>query len=112
MSEDAFLTVQGFTFLERDQVTGRETFFRTNEDGSTTIYARENVDKLLEVNKATFFEKANHKLGDWVPLARFDSVTDQKLSIGEAQKQGDRKYIKKILNDADMAKFRTSSLKV
>ena len=110
--EDAWLAVEGFTFLKRDPVTNIETFFRTNEDGSTTVYSRVNVDKLLEVNQAMFFDKANHRLGDYVPLARFDDVTMQKTQMSKALQQGDRKYIKKILNEPDMAKFRTSNLKV
>ena len=111
MEEDAFLAVQGFTFIKRDPQTGIETFFKTNDDGSTTVYSRVNVDELLETNQATFYDKANHKLGDYVPLARFDDVTMQKTQMTQALQQGDRKYIKKILNDPDMAKFRTSNLK-
>ena len=111
MDEDVFLKVQGFTFLERDPVTGIEKFFRTNEDGSTTIYVRQDVTELLDVNKALFHEQANSAMKDWVPLARFDDITMQKLNIDKALREGDRKHVKKILNDADYSKFRTSDLK-
>ena len=111
MDEDVFLKVQGFTFLERDPVTGTEKFFRTEEDGSTTIYVRQDVTELLDVNKALFQEHSNEKMKDWVPLARFDDVSMQKLNIGRALKEGDRNYVKKILNDSEYAKFRTSNLK-
>jgi len=111
MDEDVFLKVQGFTFLERDPVTGIEKFFRTNEDGSTTVYVRQDVTELLDVNKALFHEQANAPMKDWVPLARFDDITMQKLSIDKALREGDRKHVKKILNDSEYSKFRTSDLK-
>jgi hypothetical protein len=110
--EDVYLKVQGFTFLERDPVNGIEKFFRTNDDGSTTIYLRQDVTELLEVNKALFHDQANERMKDWVPLARFDDVSMQKLNLGRALQEGDRKHVKKILNDGDFAKFRTSNLKV
>ena len=112
MDEDVFLKVQGFTFLERDPVTGTEKFFRTNEDGSTTIYVRQDVTQLLDVNQKLFHEHSNESLKDWVPLARFDDISMQKLHLSEALKQGDMKHVKRILNDGDYAKFRTSDLKV
>ena len=112
MDEDVYLKIEGFTFIERDPVTGTEKFFRTNDDGSTTVYLRQDVTALLEVNKALFHEQANEKMKDWTPLARFDDVTMQKMDISEALKQGDRNYVKRILNDSDFAKFRTSDLKV
>lgn len=110
--DDIFLQVNGFTFLERDPIGGMETWFRTNEDGSTTIYYRNDVTELLEVNKATFQETKNRKLGDWVPLGRFDDLTMMKTNLSRAINEGDRKYVKRVLNDGDLAKFRTSSLKV
>jgi len=109
--EDIYLAVQGFTFLERNPATGVETFFRTNEDGSTTIYYRNDVTELLEVNKELFTDTKNRKLGDWVPLARMDDVTMMTTNMDRALKEGDRKYVKRLLNDGDLAKFRTSDLK-
>ena len=110
--EDVFLAVQGFTFLERDPVTGTEKFFRTNEDGSTTIYVRQDVTELLDVNKALFHTQANEKMKDWVPLARMDDITMQVSGLDKALKQGDKKHVRKVLNDSDLSKFRTSDLKV
>ncbi|MEQ1519722.1 MAG: hypothetical protein ABL936_00455 [Aestuariivirga sp.] len=110
--DDISLAVQGFTFLQRDPITGVETFFRTNDDGSTTIYYRSDVTELLEVNKATFTETKNRKLGDWAPLGRFDDITMQNTNLSRAINEGDRKYVKRVLNDGDLAKFRTSDLKV
>ena len=110
--EDVYLKVQGFTFLERNPVTGTETFFRTEPDGSTTIYARQDVTELLDVNKALFHEHSHEPMKDWVPLARFDDVSMQKMNIGRAIAEGDRKHVKKILNDSEYSKFRTSNLKV
>ena len=112
MDEDVFLKVEGFTFLERDPVTGIEKFFRTNEDGSTTVYLRQDVTELLHVNQQLFEEHSNEKMRDWMPLARFDDITSQKLNISRALKEGDTKHVKKILNDSEYRKFRTSSLKV
>ena len=110
--EDVFLKVEGFTFLEKDPLTGISKWFRTNPDGSTTIYLRNDVTELLDVNKALFHEQANTGMKDWVPLARFDDVTMQKLSLDRAMREGDRKHVKKVLNDIDYSKFRTSDLKV
>lgn len=109
--DDLFLQVNGFTFLQRDPATSLETWFKTNDDGSTTLYYRSDVTELLEVNKATFEETKNRKLKDWVPLARMDDLTMMKTSIGRAVAEGDRKYVKRILNDSDLQKFRTSDLK-
>ena len=110
--EDVFLKVEGFTFLDHDPATGITKYFRTNEDGSTTIYARQDVEQLLETNKATFLEKQNAKLGDWVPLARFDDLTMQNLEVSKVLEQRDKRYLGKILNNGEYAKFRTSDLKV
>lgn len=110
--EDVYLAVQGFTFLERDPVTGTEKFFRTEPDGRTTIYVRQDVTELLDVNKTLFHEHANEAMKDWIPLARFDEITSQKMNISRALTEGDTKHVKKILNDSDFSKFRTSNLKV
>jgi hypothetical protein len=112
MDEDIYLKVNGFTFLKYDPASGITTWFKTNEDGSTTVYSRSDNDQLLEANKATFMETKNRKLGDWVPLARLDDLTMQNTHLSEALKQGDQKHVAKVLNDPDMAKFRTSDLKV
>jgi hypothetical protein len=112
MDEEVFLKVEGFTFLDHDTETGITKYFRTNEDGSTTIYARQDVEQLLETNQATFMEKQNSKLADWVPLARFDDLTMGNLEISKVLEQGDRKHLAKILNNGEYAKFRTSDLKV
>lgn len=111
-SEDIFLKVNGFTYLNYDAFTGITTWFKTNEDGSTTIYSRSDNEKLLEDNKATFMDTKNTKLGDYVPLARIDDLSMQKLHLSEAIQQKDRKYLSKVLNDPELAKFRTSDLKV
>ena len=110
--EDVYLAVQGFTFLERDPVTGTEKFFRTEPDGRTTIYVRQDVTELLKVNHELFQETKNQKLGDWVQLARYDEISSQKLGLDRALKEGDRKHIKKVLNDGEYRKFRTSNLAV
>lgn len=112
MDEEVFLKVEGFTFLEYDPKTGTSTYFRTNEDGSTTVYSRSDNDLLIQANKDTFFDKANHKLGDWVPLARMDDLTMNNLEMSKRIEQKDRKSIAKVLNDGDFAAFRTSNLKV
>ena len=70
-----------------------------------------NVTELLEVNKALFHEKAHGPMKDWVPLARYDDITSQKLNISRALNEGDTKHVKKILNDSEYSKFRTSDLK-
>lgn len=112
-SEDVFLVQNGFTYLKFDADTGVTTWFKTNEDGSTTIYSRSDNDKLLEANKQTFMDVGkNEKLRDWVPLARIDDLSMAKLHLSEAIKQDDRKYVAKVLNAGENAKFRTSSLKV
>ena len=110
--EDVYLKVQGFTFLERDPATGIEKFFRTEEDGSTTIYVRQDVTHILEANHALFHEQANEPMKDWVQLATFDDISMQKLNLSKALNEGDRKHVKKILNDSEYSKFRTSSLKL
>jgi hypothetical protein len=110
--EDIFLKVNGFTYLNYDAWTGITTWFKTNEDGSTTVYSRSDNDALLEANKATFLDTKNRKHGDWMPLARIDDLTMQNTHLSEALKQSDRKYVAKVLNDPDMAKFKTSDLKV
>jgi hypothetical protein len=112
MEEDVFLKVEGFTLLESNPETGVTTYFRTNADGSTDLYARQDVEPLLEANKAAFFDRHNEKLSDWVPLARFDDLTMQNLEISKRLEQKDTKSLGNILNNSDYAKYRTSSLKV
>lgn len=112
-SEDIWLVQNGFTYLKYDAFTGITTWFKTNGDGSTTVYSRSDNDKLLKANKALFMDVGkNEKLNDWVPLARIDDLSMQRLHLSEALQQGDRQHVKKVLNDGDNAKFRTSSLRV
>jgi hypothetical protein len=111
-SEEVYLKVNGFTFLKHDNQTGVTTYFRTNEDGSTTVYHRQDVEPILEANTALFNESGGRRHDDWQLVARVPDIISDNIGLSKAIGQKDRKFIGKILNDSEYRKFRTFDSKV
>ncbi len=66
------------------------------------------VDEILEANQEA--EKLTHgmRLPDYNRVASIPLTEWERTGLGDAVDAQDRKYISKILNDADNRKFRTS----
>ena len=81
----------GFTFFGFDPMTNTTTFFKTNEDGSTTLYAEQNIEALVEENEKLFNESQGLKHSDWQLIARPGNLAMQQLGLSKAIEQKDRK---------------------
>lgn len=65
-----------------------------------------NVWKMIEDNKRELNDNAGRKWGDGKSFFRCPMNLYFSLGLGEANKQGDRKYQRKIWNDPDYRDFR------
>ena len=97
----------GFLLLEENPETGIRTYFRTNEDGTTTICHQQDVEPLLEDNVRLYNDSEGQRMGEWCRVARVPDIIAEKIGYAEAMRQNDRKFVGKILNDPDYRKFRT-----
>ena len=70
--------------------------------------AEQEVDDIMEANAEA--EKAAHgkRFGDYNRVASIPLTFYEKTGIGDAINARDKRYISKVLNDADNRKFRTS----
>lgn len=105
--DDVMPDMTGFMLLNTDPVTGIRTYFRTNEDGTTTICHQQDVEPLIEENVALYNESYGKPMGDWCRIARVPDIIAETSGYGRAVKEGDRKFVAKFLNDSDHRKFRT-----
>ena len=103
----------GFVELDYNPQTGIRTYFRTNEDGTTTVCASQDIEPLLESNVQLYNESLHTgRMGDYQLIARVPDILNQKLGVSKAIEQRDRKGLAKILNDIDYRKFRTHKARV
>ena len=96
-------------FFDYDPEMGRTVWLVFDDKGNMKgAHVEQEVDAILDANAE--MEKASHgtPFGDYRPLASVPLTFFEKTGIGEAIDAGDRRYLSKILNDADHKKFRTS----
>jgi hypothetical protein len=96
-------------FFSYDEDIKRTTWLVFDDKGNMKgAHVEQEVDAILDANAE--MEKATHgtPFGDYRPLASVPLTFFEKSGIGEAIDAGDKRYLSKILNDADHKKFRTS----
>lgn len=92
---------------------GRKTYVGFDDQGNMRgAHVVQNIDAILEANAEA--EKLTHgrRFGEWSKAASVPLTFMEKTGLGDAISGGDRRYLSKVLNDADNAKFRTSRGKV
>lgn len=95
----------GFVLIDYDELTGKEVWIR-EQDGIRTVRTVMPVDDILDANAAAQVDNLNRPWGDVAPVASIPMHIWQR-EIAPAIMQEDEAYIKRWLNDADHAKFRT-----
>jgi len=95
--------------FEHDPEIGRTVWLIFNEWGRIVgAHVEQEVDDILDANAQE--EAATHgvRFGDYNRIASVPVTFFEKAGLGEAIDAGDRRYLSKVLNDADHRRFRTS----
>jgi hypothetical protein len=96
-------------FFDYDPEIGRTVWLVFDDQGRMKgAHVEQEIDSILDANAE--MEKSTHgtPFGDYRPLASVPLTFFEKTGLGEAIDAGDKRYLSKILNDADHKKFRTS----
>ena len=96
-------------FFDYDPEIGRTVWLVFDDQGRMKgAHVEQQVDAILDANAE--MEKATHgtPFGDYRPLASVPLTFFEKTGLGDAIDAGDKRYLSKILNDADHKRFRTS----
>lgn len=96
-------------FFEHDPEIGRTVWLVFDDKGNLKgAHVEQEIDAILEANAEA--EKASHgvKFGDYQRIASVPLTFYEKTGLGDAIDGGDRRFLSKVLNDSDNAKFRTS----
>ena len=97
----------GFTLLDRDPLTGRAVWAKA-EDGQWVFRVDQPLDALFTANHEAAVETMGRRFGDWNRIASIPHHLVYQNGLAEAVAQRDDRFIAKVLNDSDNAKFRTS----
>lgn len=94
--------------FDYDPEIGRTVWLIFDDRGNPCgAYVEQEVDDILAANAEA--EKASHgRFGDYNRVASMPLTMIEKTGLDQAIDSGDRKYLSKILNDADFKRFRTS----
>jgi hypothetical protein len=98
-----------WVFFEHDPEIGRTVWLGYDDEGNPRgAHVEQEVDPILAANAEA--EKLTHgqRFGDWNHAASVPLTFLEKTGLGEAIDARDKRYISKILNDADYRGFRTS----
>lgn len=95
-----------WSLYEYDVKLGRQVWFITNPDGSTTFRTDYEVQPTIDINRAQKNLAQDNWAGDYhhiasVPLNIFHE------QMAEASRQDDQTFISKWLNDGDNSAWRT-----
>jgi hypothetical protein len=96
-------------FFDHDPEIGRTVWLVFDDKGNLKgAHVEQEIDAILEANAEA--EKASHgvKFGDYQRIASVPLTFYEKTGLGDAIDGGDRRFLSKVLNDSDNAKFRTS----
>ncbi|NQY81955.1 MAG: hypothetical protein HRT36_02695 [Alphaproteobacteria bacterium] len=96
---------KGFQLMERDPLTGR-TVWRKEEDDKILFRTDYPVDAILDDNEERFNASLNDRYGDGKIVASIP-IGFYFAKLAEPIREGDQKYVKRILNDREYVKFRT-----
>lgn len=95
--------------FEDDPEIGRKVWLIFDDRGNLKgAHVEQEVDDVLAANAEA--AKASHgvRFGEYNRIASVPLTFFEKTGLGEAVDAGDRRYLSRILNDSDYAKFRTS----
>lgn len=96
-------------FFDYDPEIGRTVWLVFDDQGNMKgAHVEQEVDHILEANARMEQASQGTPFGDYRPLASVPLTFFEKTGLGEAIDAGDRRYLNKILGDADNKKFRTS----
>jgi hypothetical protein len=99
--------------FEHDPEIGRTVWLVFDDKGNMKgAHVEQEVDAILEANKMWADISAGTRFGDYNRIASVPLTFLEKTGLGDAIDNGDRRYLSKVLNDGDNAKFRTSRGKV
>jgi hypothetical protein len=103
-----------WVLYEHDPVMGRTVWIRDNGDGTMTARTDYDVTKTLDANKAALASAAPGWKGDWHRVASIPLglLHNPELGLMDAARDGDRGYLRKILNDSDYRHLRTKEGKL
>lgn len=97
------------TFFEYDPELRRTTWLIFNDWGRLIgAHVEQEVDDILEANGEAEKLTQGQRFGEWNHAARVPLTLMEKTGLGDAISAGDRRFMSKVLNDSDNAKFRTS----
>lgn len=71
-------------------------------------HVEQQVDEIVAENQRQLLDSHGRPFGDYNRAASIPITLYEKLGISGAMKQRDHKFVRKVLNDGDFAKFRTS----
>ena len=100
-------------FFDYDPLIQRTVWLVMDDHGNMVgAHVEQEVDPIIAANAEA--EKATHgvRFNEWNRAASVPLTFLEKTGLDVAVDMGDRKFISKVLNDADHAKFRTSRGKV
>ena len=96
-------------FFDYDPEIGRTVWLVFDDKGNMKgAHVEQEVDSILDANAEMEKSTNGTPFGDYRPLASVPLTFFEKTGLGEAIDAGDRRYLSKILNDADHKRFRTS----
>ena len=96
-------------FFEHDPEMGRTVWLVFDDKGNMKgAHVEQEIDAILDANAEA--EKATNgvRFGDYNRVASVPLTFFEKTGLGDAIDAGDKRYLSKILNDADHKRFRTS----
>lgn len=96
-------------FFEHDPEIGRTVWLVFDDKGNMKgAHVEQEIDAILDANAEAEKATSGIRFGDYNRIASVPLTFFEKTGLGDAVDAGDRRYISKILNDADNKKFRTS----
>lgn len=97
-----------FQLFGLDKETGDKVWVQTDTDGTMTFKYVQDVEALLEVNKALRDGTDDRRFGDWRHIASVPNNLAEQSGLNEAWRQRDDHFVERFFNDPDNRAFRTS----
>lgn len=96
--------------FDDDPEIGRKVWLVFDERGNMKgAHVEQQADKIIEANRLALEESVSRgRFGDYNRVASVPLTFLEKTGLQDAINAGDRRYLAKVLNDSDNAKFRTS----
>jgi hypothetical protein len=99
--------------FEHDPEIGRTVWLVFDDRGNLKgAHVEQEVDDIVERNRQEALSTMGNRFGDYNRVASVPLTFFEQKGLGDAVDAGDRRYLSKVLNDADFSGFRTSRGKV